>query len=336
MPFEFPSKSIHVSAPSRLHFGLLSIGNATERKFGGAGLMIDAPRTGVRIDRSERFELLVSAKSQSAVLDAAKRWQAQFAPDEFRAVPLAEIPVRIKVSNVRRHSGLGSGTQLAFATAAALQVFFDQPMPSAEEMAMAMGRGKKSAIGSYGFFEGGFLVDRGVGSESVAPLDMRIDFPNDWKIVLIEPNVSNCDSVFGEAEANAFKDLPTTTQAESDSLSSLLQQEVVPAILGRDFSTFARSVTELGYRSGMFYEQVQLGAYATPVAQAIVDRVRSLGEFAVGQSSWGPTIFAIGPSEKMVNWLVDELGEHGDDVVRQLTVVSVDNGGVRIEADRQS
>ena len=324
-------KLVTVSAPSRLHFGLLSIGDLTLRKYGGAGLMIDAPRTEVRIDRSEQFALSVSAESKPAVLDVVKRWQSQFAPAEFRNVDPVELPVKISVRNVRRHSGFGSGTQLAFATAAALQLFFDQPMPSAEEMAMALERGKKSAIGSYGFFEGGFLVDRGVANESVAPLDMRIDFPDDWKIVLVEPNVPQGDTVFGETEAKAFKDLPATTQTEADSLSSLLQQKIVPAILGCDFSTFADSVTEFGYRSGMFYEQVQRGAYATPTAQQVVDRVRSLGKFAVGQSSWGSTIFAIGPSLKSANWLVEKLGEHDDDVVLQTTVVSADNHGVRCQ-----
>ncbi|QEG23431.1 hypothetical protein MFFC18_33300 [Mariniblastus fucicola] len=290
--------------------------------------MIDSPRTEVLVQPAETFQLVSEAELSETILQIVADWRKHFAPDALRAKSDTALPVRIEVQSAARHSGLGSGTQLALSIATALQIAFDQPLPSSEELAMALGRGKRSAIGSYGFHQGGFLVDRGIGDEPIAPLDMRIDFPEPWKIVLIEPASKKGKTIFGEAERDAFRNLPSTTQAQSDQLKSLLQQSIVPAILSQDFSSFANAVTEFGFRSGMFYAPVQGGAYATPAAQQIVDLVSSLGEFAVGQSSWGPTVFAIGPSADAAKWLVEKIREHGEDVDCQTRIVSADNDGM--------
>ena len=320
-----------VSAPSRLHFGLLSIGDLTARKYGGAGLMIDGPRTEVSITPGDTFQVAATGDVKELVMATAYLWQKVFAPESVRGLSLGALPICVAVNSSPRHSGFGSGTQLAFATAAALQLAFDQPLPSPEEMAMALGRGKRSAIGSYGFFEGGFLVDRGIKDESIAPLDMRTDFPEDWKIALIQPTNTEANPMFGGSELAAFRDLPGTTQTKADELAAMLKNDILPSVLNQDFPTFADSVTQYGYQSGMFYSDVVGGAYASNAATSIVDEIRRLGQFAVGQSSWGPTIFAIGPSEKEVNWLVEKLGEGVQDVACQIEVVSADNRGMRID-----
>lgn len=325
-----PINSLTISAPSRLHFGLLAIGDLTARKYGGAGLMIDGPRTEVTVAANDQLEVVAADDTQETISDSIRLWQKSFAPNSVRGLPLATLPVKLAVNSPLRHRGFGSGTQLAFAVTTALQLAFDQPLPSAEEMAMALGRGKRSAIGSYGFFEGGFLVDRGIDKESIAPLDMRTDFPEAWKIVLIQPLTSQATPVFGEAERNAFRDLAGSTQTQADNLASLLKNGIVPAVLARDFPAFADAVTEYGYQSGLYYSDAAGGAYASSAATAIVDRIRGLGQFAVGQSSWGPTIFAIGPSEKDANWLVEKLAQGEDDVACHAEVVSVDNVGMRV------
>jgi len=303
-------KRLEVSTPSRLHFGLLSIGDSTVRKFGGAGLMIDAPRTLVHIQAAKKLKLNVPTDSKASVDAAVASWQWHFAPADFRDVAISELPVEIEVSEVSRHSGLGSGTQLVFAVALALQIGFGLPIPKAEEFATALNRGKRSAIGSYGFFQGGFLVDRG--------------------IVLVRPDGCRDVVVHGDVELNAFANLPATTQQQADDLAAVLRDRIVPAVLQKDFTMFAESVTEYGYVSGMYYSDAQGGAYASSQAEAIVQKIRSLGDFAVGQSSWGPTIFAIGSSEKVANWLVEKLAEGKDDVACQAEVVSADNRGVTV------
>lgn len=293
--------------------------------------MIDGPRTNIGVAQGDELMIAGGGEMKESVRESVALWQKAFAPESVRECALDNLPVMLAIHNAPRHRGFGSGTQLAFAVAAALQTAFDQPMPSAEEMALAMGRGRRSAIGSYGFFEGGFLVDRGIEKESIAPLDMRTGFPEDWKIALIDPSVSSDSQVFGDAEMEAFRRLPGTTQKQADQLESVLKYDILPSVLNQDFPTFANAVTQYGFQSGMYYSEVTGGAYASPAATAVVDRIRDLGQFAIGQSSWGPTIFAIGPSEKEVNWLVEKLHDDAEDVIAHIEIVSADNHGMRID-----
>lgn len=330
--------SVTVSAPSRLHFGLVSIGDQTTRKFGGAGVMIDQPRTRVSVSAADRFSIEArDPEVEATVRGVAERWHQHFASEAVQKIPLSDLPFAIDVGSVPRHAGFGSGTQLAFTTIAALQTLLDLPLPSAEETAIAMKRGTRSAIGSYGFLQGGFLVDRGIGNEAVAPLDLRVDFPKDWPIVLIQKLESECDPISGEAEIEAFANLKPTTQQQADEMTHFLKQEIVPGILSHDFEVFAAAVTEFGRRSGLYYDDVQGGAYADPWAKKIVDRVNELGTYAVGQSSWGPTLFAICRSEFAANELVARLVEkhtdHRNDMVGcRTSMTRADNRGAVISS----
>ena len=130
---------------------------------------------------------------------------------------------------------------------------------------------------------------------------------------------------------DTFRNLPGTTQSKADELAALLKNDILPSVLNQDFPPFADAVTEYGYQSGLFYRDVVGGAYSSAAGNAIVEKVRTLGQFAVGQSSWGPTIFAIGPSEKEINWLVEKLADGVEDVACQIEVVSADNRGMQID-----
>jgi beta-RFAP synthase len=337
MATENSSKTVVVSAPARLHFGLLAIGDRTARKFGGAGLMVDAPRTVVQLSAADQLIVNAPAGSKEAVIEATRRWHRSFAEPHLSDIPWDQLPCEIRIGSVARHRGLGSGTQLAFSVAIALQQYYGQPLPSAEELAVAMGRGKRSAIGSYGFLRGGFLVDRGIGEELIAPLDMRTDFPAEWKIVLIEPLIEDenengiSNAVFGEQELDAFRRLPATTQRQADELAEILKMEVVPGVLERDFSRFAKSVTRFGRSSGMYYSDAQGGPYASFAAERLVKKALAIGEFGIGQSSWGPTLFAIADSQDAANSLVEKLGEQSDDTNCRTRIVSADNSGMTIQ-----
>ena len=50
---------------------------------------------------------------------------------------------------------------------------------------------------------------------------------------------------------------------------------------------------ELNARAGDAFAAAQGGRYAAPAVTALVARLRGLGVKGVGQSSWGPTVFAV-------------------------------------------
>ncbi len=325
-------KTVTVSAPSRLHFGLISIGNLTERRFGSAGLMIDQPRTSITISRSQQPTL--PDKRNPAICTAARRWLETLAPEPLRGLGLAELAVEITGKTTGRHRGLGSGTQISFSVAAALNQVFCGVRPSPEELARALDRGKRSAIGSHGFAKGGFLVDRGIDQQGLAPLDAHLAFPESWPIVLIEPATEQNAPVFGEKERAAFSSLPPTTPAQADEMIDLLKQTIVPAVAAMEFDNFAAGITEYGTRSGRYFAPVQGSAFCSPWAEQTVQHVQSIGNYGVGQSSWGPTLFAVCKSIAGANFLIEELSKiHEPSLASRTVLTKADNHGARWTTD---
>lgn len=325
---------IEVSAPARLHFGLFSIGDLTQRKFGGAGLMIDSPRTIVSLVPSSSLEIF--GLERPLVRQAVERWFAFHRRDVAKLGSIQSVdalPVRVEVSQIAmRHAGFGSGTQIALSIALGLCKIHQIPTPSVEELAAMTGRGKRSAIGSHGFLRGGFLVDRGkAGDESLSPLDLRIEFPESWRMVTIhQPNEI---SVFGEFEKKAFRELPPTTPQARQQMVTLVKQTLVPALLSSDFDMFSNGLFEFGRASGMMYAPIQDGPYNGRAIDELVKEVSDNEVVGVGQSSWGPCVYAVCKNQSQAEQLVGNLNEWFEqrDLEAIIDIAKADNRGVSIE-----
>ena len=324
---------VTISAPARLHFGLFSVGDLVERKFGGIGLMIDQPRTVISVTENDR--LLVTGEQAEACRQAVSIWFNSLAAELKRELSIQtvdQIPVGIEIeSSPPRHCGFGTGTQMALSSAAAAGKFLGLPAQSPEEFASTLNRGKRSAIGTYGFCRGGFLVDRGkLDNEILAPLDFQTEFPEPWTVVLVRFNGSEQSSVgvSGEQEIDAFKNLPPTTQRQRDEMIELVKNRIIPGVTQRDYNLFGESVFEFGRRSGMMFDSIQGGPYQNDFVAEIVSRCREFGVKAVGQSSWGPCVFAIAEDKETAAGLLGHLKEqHGDKVAVEIT--KADNSGAR-------
>jgi len=319
-----------VSAPARLHFGLFSVGNRVKRKFGGAGLMIDGPRTEIEISRSSQFEILPHRDAPVCQKAITAWFESLKIPlkNDFSIDQPSELPLKINIkSTPPRHSGFGSGTQLAIAAAFAVNSFFELPVPPPEEIAVSIGRGKRSAIGSHGFFKGGFLVDRGkLSTDLLAPLDFQVDFPSHWRIVTIISRRSS--GLSGNQELDAFSKLPQTTPQERQKMIEIVRNQVLPGLLRKDLETFGDGIFNFGRKSGMMFEKIQNGPYYGAKAESLVNKIRELGIRGVGQSSWGPCIFAVlnndSEADTLMSWL--ELN-HEDPLL--MNKCRADNRGVR-------
>ena len=328
-----PNSPLTISAAARLHFGLFSVGNVVERKFGGIGLMIDQPRTIISVDKSDR--LSVTGPEADACSEAISIWFENLAIElrrEFLIETFDQLPLKLEIQHCPpRHCGFGSGTQLALSSAAAIGKYFGLPSQSPEEFASTLNRGKRSAIGTHGFCRGGFLVDRGkLGSETLAPLDFQADFPEPWPIVLVRHTgpESSAAGVSGEQEAIAFDHLPPTSQRQREEMIELVKHQIIPGLTQRDYNLFGESVFEFGRKSGMMFDSIQGGAYQNQSIANLVTQCRDFGIKAVGQSSWGPCVFAIAESKESADGLSDFLKEqHGDDIAVEIT--KADNTGAR-------
>jgi beta-ribofuranosylaminobenzene 5'-phosphate synthase len=290
----------HVVAPSRLHFGLLSIpGGSTDRwpgvdggpglpmrQFGGVGLMIDRPGIAVRVEPANDWSATGSLAVRTLAL--AQRLVASLPGDERR-------PFRVTVEHApEEHTGLGVGTQLGLAVAKAIATETGHDDWPATELAVRIGRGERSAIGVHGFDLGGLIVEAGkLAAEAVSPLVNRFKLPPDWVIFLFKPRGTS--PWHGGTERLAFETLGRhgPSAAETDAMCRIVLTGLLPALAAADLNAFAEALYELNARAGDAFAPVQGGRYGSPEVTQCIAKLRAADVRGVGQSSWGPTVFAI-------------------------------------------
>jgi beta-RFAP synthase len=276
---------IRIQTPSRLHFGLLAWGPQSARLFGGVGLMIEAPRLELWAETAPRWN--ADGPLARRVLDVAERIAGRLAAEGAR---LAPVHFRIQQAPAE-HVGLGVGTQLSLAVARALFAVSELPDPSLEQLSALTGRGQRSGIGLHGFVHGGLIVDGGRRiPEGIPPLLSRVAFPAEWAILVIQPR--RFTGLHGIEELRAFAELPPIADHVTDRLCRLVLLGLLPAVLEHDLMSFGAALSELQQLVGQVFAPAQGGIYARPELEAIVNDLRSLGLQGVGQSSWGPTLYA--------------------------------------------
>jgi beta-RFAP synthase len=127
----------------------------------------------------------------------------------------------------------------------------------------------------------------------LAPLVARLELPREWRFLLIVPRGDS--GMAGIDESAAFSRLPAVPLATTDQLLREATMHLLPAAATGDFLDFSKSLYRFGHRAGTCFATVQGGAFASQRTTRLVERLRTIGVEGVGQSSWGPTVFAIVP-----------------------------------------
>jgi beta-RFAP synthase len=324
-----------IRTASRLHFGLISLlpeGTAwpdrhgapvlPARRFGGVGLMIDSPGLVVRAEPSDAW----SAEGPLAerAIESARRFIAGIEEE----TPGATLPPQRLVVEAapRQHVGLGTGTQLALAVAQLLAESMGRSMAPAE-LARRVQRGGRSAIGVHGFAQGGFLVEGGkLSGRELSPLVARMAFPSAWRVVLVRPRQRA--GLHGPDEQAAFAGLGCA-QATTEALSRLVLLGMLPALAEEDLSAFGEALFDFNARAGEVFAAAQGGTYAGAAVEELIDFIRRQGIAGAGQSSWGPSVFAVTDEERAAH-LADRLRVVAEDA--DILVSRGCNQGAIVEA----
>lgn len=291
--------AVTVHAPARLHLGFLDPGASLGRRFGSVGMMIENMRTVVRLAPADvpRFSAAPAARHE---LERARSIVAQL--QTSCAVP-TPLDVHL-IEALPAHSGLGSGTQLALALGRAFSDLHRLDMAT-PEIARSLNRGARSGIGIAGFERGGVLVDGGPRpGAATPPLLARFDFPEEWRIVLAMDR-TGC-GLHGEGEKSGIARLARFPQHQAAHLCHLVLMRIMPALAEHEFNPFAVGVSELQRVLGEYFSPVQGGTYTSPGAGRLIRWIGEQQLAAVGQSSWGPTAFAILPSLDQAEEVVAE------------------------------
>lgn len=314
------STAIEVRAPCRLHFGMFSCGHPDQAQYGGVGAMIEPPGVEVKISPASRFEVrgTLHDRTRHFVELTVSRWN------------LPEWPAcEIVVQSARSHTGLGVGTQLGLAIATGLRRFLHLPDLSAEKLATSVGRGLRSAVGTHGFQHGGLIVDAGKEpGQAVGKLAAHAALPDCWRFVLVCP--AGEQGLAGTNEATAFARLPPVSDEITRELWAITNRQLLPAVERHDCTMFGEAVYQFGRLAGECFSAAQGGPFASAEIARLVESIRKSGVPGAGQTSWGPTVFAVTASEAEAQQLADWVRGQACGVDYEITVARPNNTGATI------
>ncbi len=288
-------KRVTVQAPARLHMGFLDLHGGLGRRFGSIGLALNSPRTEI-------------------VLRAANGWSAR-GPDSERALAHAReicsvwglsgrVDIEVNAA-IPSHAGLGSGTQLCLALIEGVARLFDVEA-NLTQTAEQLGRGARSGIGVGAFATGGFLIDGGRGKDAgTPPIVVRAAFPDEWRLLLVLDGTKQ--GVHGVEEKTAFARLPAFAAREAERLCRLTLMQMLPALVEADIARFGDAITEVQRCLGSHFADVQGGPYSSAAVADAMSELLCSGAAGVGQSSWGPTGFALFESEGTARRALEDL-----------------------------
>ena len=308
---------VRVEAPARLHMGMLAVAGEGARRFGGLGASVSRPA--VVLEAQPADELSAEGADAERALMFAQRCH--------EALGLAGGAHLRVVEAIPAHVGLGSGTKLALAVARALAALHGRTV-EAPELARAVGRAARSAVGMWTFALGGLVVEGGVRRDVAgpAPLLARYPVPEEWRAVLVVPRPE--PGLSGVAEEEAFRRLVPSAE-RSAAIAELVLTSLLPALVERDVEEFGAALTRVQRLVGDAFAAVQGGRFH-PRASALVEALLRGGAAGAGQSSWGPAVYGVVGGEAAGS----ELARRMEDVVDgggSVELVTFDNRGARVE-----
>ncbi|MDP2072109.1 beta-ribofuranosylaminobenzene 5'-phosphate synthase family protein [Methylotenera sp.] len=336
-----PTK-ITVKSTARLHMGFFDLHGGLGRKFGSIGLSLTTPSVELTANPSDK--LLVTGLASQHAFDIAQKIITKLSLN-------GAVNLNVKQC-IPQHAGLGSGTQFSLAIGAAISRLYQLNL-NVVQIAELTGRGSRSGIGIAAFNSGGLLIDGGrvsglhsssenklqeaslpvlskVPSLKVPPLLARYDFPEHWRILLIFD--ASQPGIHGEEELVAFNKLPVFSENLAAHLCRSVLMQAMPALVEQDLNTFGRSIRELQGHVGDYFAPAQGGRYASKKVGAVLQYLESTGVACLGQSSWGPTGFAVFENlaeaekhlqqlkitfaESNLTWVICSANNHGAEIIQ--------------------
>lgn len=273
-------REVLVSAPSRLHLGILDPSGREGRIHGGLGVALLRPRVRVRLSPHRSLEVSGPRLAERKAAVVLRR--------------LGRKGARIRVlESIPEHAGLGSTTQLSLAVGMGLVRLWGAGL-SVEEVSGLLGRGWFSGVGTHLFRLGGFVVEGGRRGKGLPPLLFRSPFPEEWRFVVALPPLRGLDE--GE-ERRAFRRVSPPPE-EVGRACRLVLMKMLPGLVERDLQSFGSALTELQRVVGGYFRRVQGGIFGSPLLEETVELMLEEGAEGGGQSSWGPAVYGVVEGEE--------------------------------------
>ena len=293
-------RRVIIQTPSRLHLTLIDMHGGSGRVDGSAGITLDEPGILIEVRQSAVLEVQgCDSMTTKRIADCARQ-----VLKGLHAGGSVSITVREYFPS---HIGLGSGSQMMLAVARGIAEIYGRVLP-VKELALLVGRGGTSGIGTAAFEHGGFIIDGGhafgqgleksdfrpsAASRGVRPPPVIVhhEFPPDWRILLAMPNLPAGAS--GIKETDIFKSCCPVPLDDVQKLCHEILMRMLSGIVEKDHDLFGSSINAI---QDLGFKKVELNLQPKQIPELIA-RMRSAGAACAGMSSFGPTVYAIGDSD---------------------------------------
>jgi beta-ribofuranosylaminobenzene 5'-phosphate synthase len=315
--------SVTVRAPARLHLGFLDMNGELGRRFGSLGLAIDAFETRVTMQRAARTSV------SGIDADRARRILAKLV-----ATVAGDVSVAVRIDQaIPAHAGLGSGTQLSLALAAALQ-HLTGGSRALEEYAALTQRGARSGSGIGLFRTGGFVVDAGHGARGgIPPIVARAAFPEKWRIFFVSDPAQR--GVSGADEIAAFAALPKFSAENAGEICRRVLMQVLPGLAEAEIGSFGAGISAIQAIVGDYFAPAQGGSrFKSGAVEALLHDLAAAGATGIGQSSWGPAGFAFVSDAAIAKRMLADASAKAAEMRLDIRICKGLNRGAMIAANR--
>lgn len=165
----------------------------------------------------------------------------------------------------------------------------------------------------------------------------RLAFPETWSILVVQ--APGLHGLHGADETRAFARLPPFVERVTERLCRIVLLDLIPAVVERDLPAMGAALMEIQAHVGAVFAPAQGGTYASPTGRAIVEALARAGFVGIGQSSWGPTLYAFtDQSPEDIVEPVEQLSRRFAIDPARILVTRADNQGatVRVSGTEQS
>lgn len=308
--------SVRVVGGSRLHAGFYYVGKGRPYSWGGAGFYVSEPRLIVEARRCESPRLRGPEEHLAAAREVLK----------IMSVSRACVDV---VSAPPRHAGLGSTTQVMLAVACALEALKGSKCTPerVRSLALALGRGKVSGVGTLAFSYGGFVADAGSPDPEGPRLLLRHPVPEEWRFVIALPDLPR--GVSEEAEHSILSRPWDPPRAAAEMMARGFLRLSVGVARG-DLQEALEGLKELQTGTGLYFSKYQGGSFRRDLQLIVAEAWRD--GMILAQSSWGPALYTINTVDdapgdaSLLRHIIRGLGLRGE-----VYVVEPLNTGARVD-----
>ena len=329
---------VRITTPCRIHLSLIDENGYTGRVDGGIGLMLDQPNVVLEVSNSaDEFAIECHRYYRESVHVINEKASKLF--------KLFHINNKNFHFNLLRyypsHVGLGSKTQLSLAIGTAISKLKDMDIPI-EEITKMVERGGTSGIGWRGFETGGFIVDGGhdygigkekenflpssaSGSANPALTISKYNIPENWRFVLVIPNVK--PGANGEEEVDIFKKYTPIPRDEVNEVSHQILMKMLPGILRNDLQCFGEGLKRI---QSIGFKRIEI-SLQKQIVKDLLKLFEKIGVKAYGMSSFGPSIIGITDSDGEAEKLKETVDKYLNGIGGHIFLCRPNNTGAKIE-----